>query len=100
MLFPPARRGRRGKDARAHSKSEPENHAYERGAEGEQPEDGTAFGSGTARDDGIMRGGITMSGPGMLMIVGISGGGIVRVVVAGMIVRMRDGLHQLMGVLR
>jgi hypothetical protein len=32
--------------------------------------------------------------------VGMSVGGIVRVVVAGMIVRMRDSLHQLMHVLR
>lgn len=99
MLFPPARRGWLSEGARAENESEPENRAEDRRAEGKQPEDGAAFGSGTARDDGIMRG-IAMSGLGMLRIVGMSGGVVVCVVVAGMIVRMRDELHQLMGVLR
>jgi hypothetical protein len=54
---------------------------------------------GAARDDGIMHH-VDVGGLGMLMVVGISVAGIVRVVVAGMIVRMRDSLHQLMHVLR
>lgn len=99
MLFPPARRGRRGKDAGAESESEPENRADERSAEDEQPGEGAAFGSGTARHDRLM-GRIAVGGFGMRMIVGMSVGGIMRVVVAGMVVGMHDGLHQLMGVLR
>ena len=99
MLFPPARRGRRGKDARAESERDPENRAEERGAEGSQPEERAAFGSGTTRDYGIMPG-IAMSGLGMLMILGMSGSGMMRVIVADMVVGMHDGMHQLMRVLR
>jgi hypothetical protein len=99
MLFPPARRGLRGRDARAKSESEPENRAEERGAEGKQPEDGADFGSGTARDDRIVRC-IAMSRLGMRMVVSMAVRGIMRVVGAGMIVRMHDSLDQLMHVLR
>lgn len=99
MLFPPTRRRRHGKDARAESEREPENRADERGAEGNQPQEGAAFGRGAARDDGVMRA-IAMSGLGMLMILGMSVSGIMRVIVADMVVGMHDALHQLMRVLR